>query len=43
MLHLFGEDYETVKAEIFKLLKIKYALIVTNEEPLELKRIEYEY
>ena len=43
MLNLFGEDYETVKSEVFKLLKIKYALIVTNEEPLELKRIEYEY
>src|SRR5574344_719775 len=43
MLNLFGEDYETVKSKVFKLLKIKYALIVTNEEPLELKRIEYEY
>lgn len=43
ILNLFGEDYEIVKAEVFKLLKIKYALIVTNEEPLELKRIEYEY
>lgn len=43
MLNLFNEDYETVKSEVFKLLKIKYALIVTNEEPLELKRIEYEY
>lgn len=43
MLNLFNEDYETVKAKVFKLLKIKYALIVTNEEPLELKRIEYKY
>ena len=43
MLNLFDEDYETVKSEVFKLLKIKYALIVTNEEPLELKRIEYDY
>ena len=43
MLNLFNEDYETVKAEVFKLLKMKYSLIVTNEEPLELKRIEYEY
>ena len=43
ILNLFNEDYETVKAEVFKLLKVKYALIVTNEEPLELKRIEYEY
>ena len=43
MLNLFNEDYEIVKDEVFKLLKIKYALIVTNEEPLELKRIEYKY
>lgn len=43
MLNLFNEDYETVKAEVFKLLKIKYALLVVNENPLELKRIEYEY
>lgn len=43
MLNLFNEDYETVKAEVFKLLKIKYALLVVNENPLELRRIEYEY
>jgi len=43
MLNLFGEDYETVKTEVFKLLKIKYSLIVTNKELLELKRIKYEY
>ena len=43
MLNLFNDDYETVKAEVFKLLKIKYALLVINENPLELKRIEYEY
>ena len=43
IINYFGEDYETVKTEVFKLLKIKYALIITNEEPLELKRIEYEY
>ena len=43
MLNLFNKDYETVKTEVFKLLKIKYALLVVNENPLELKRIEYEY
>ena len=43
MLNLFNENYETVKAEVFKLLIIKYALLVINENPLELKRIEYEY
>lgn len=30
-----------MKAEVFKLLKIKYALIVVNEDPLDLKQIEY--
>ena len=43
MLNLFNEDYETVKAEVFKLLKIKYALLVVNENPLKLKRIEQKY
>ena len=43
MINLFNEDYETVKAGVFKLLKIKYALLVINENPLELKRIKYEY
>ena len=43
MLNLFNEDYKTVKVEVFKLLKIKYAFLVVNENPLELKRIEYEY
>ena len=42
LINLFGEDYEQVKAEVYKLLKIKYALLITNEEPLEIKKIEYE-
>lgn len=41
MLNLFGEDYETVKTEVFKLLKIKYALLVINENPLVFKEIKY--
>ena len=41
LINLFGEDYEQMKAEVFKLLKIKYALIVVNEDPLDLKQIEY--
>lgn len=41
LINLFGEDYEQMKAEVFKLLKIKYALIVVNENPLDLKQIEY--
>lgn len=43
LINLFGEDYEQVKAEVYKLLKIKYALLIIKEEPLEIKRIEYEY
>ena len=43
LINLFGEDYEQVKAKVYKLLKIKYALLIIKEEPLEIKRIEYEY
>ena len=43
LINLFGEDYEQVKAEVYKLLKIKYALLITNENPLEIKKIEYEF
>ena len=39
LINLFGEDYEQVKAEVYKLLKIKHALLITNENPLEIKRI----
>lgn len=38
LINLFGEDYEQVKTEVYKLLKIKYALLITNEEPLEIKK-----
>ncbi len=41
VINFFNEDYEKVKIEIFKLLKIKYALEVINEEPLILKQIKY--
>ena len=41
MLNLFNEDYEIIKFEVFKLLKIKYALLVVNKNPLDLKIIEY--
>lgn len=43
LINLFGEDYEKVKSEVYKLLKIKYALLIIKEEPLEIKRIKYEY
>lgn len=36
LINLFGEDYEQVKTEVYKLLKIKYALLITNEEPLKI-------
>lgn len=42
LLNLFGENYEQVKTEVFKLLKLKYSLIIVNEKPLEIKKIEYE-
>ena len=33
LINLFGEDYEQVKAEVYKLRKMNYALRITNEEP----------
>ncbi len=41
VINFFNEDYEKVKKEVLKLLKIKYALEVINEEPLILKQIKY--
>lgn len=41
LINSYCEDYEKVKAEIFKLLRVKYALIIVNEDPLEFKKIEY--
>ena len=38
---MFGENEEKVKTEVFKLLRVKYALSITNENPLEIKKIEY--
>lgn len=37
LINPFGENYEITKAEVFKLLKIKYALEVINENPLVLR------
>ena len=34
-------DQEKVKAEVYKLLRVKYALLIVNENPLEFKKIEY--
>lgn len=41
-LNIFDENHTKVKKEVFKLLRIKYSLEITNENPLELKRIEYD-
>lgn len=41
LINMFGENEEKIKAEVFKLLRVKYALSITNENPLENKKIEY--
>lgn len=35
------EYYESIKAEVIKLLRMKYSLEIINEDPLDLKKIEY--
>ena len=35
------EDYDKVKAEVIKLLRMKYSLEIISEEPLDFKIIEY--
>ena len=34
-------DYEKVRSEVIKLLRIKYSLEIICEDPLDFKRIEY--
>ena len=41
LINLFGEDYEKVKAEVIKLLRMKYSLEIISENPLDFKKIEY--
>ncbi len=41
VINFFNKDYEKVKTEVIKLLKIKYALEIIGEEPLVLKQIKY--
>ena len=41
LINMFGEDQEKVKAEVFKLLRVKYALSSSNENRLEIKKNEY--
>ena len=35
------EDYESIKAEAIKLLRIKYSLEIISKDPLDFKKIEY--
>lgn len=35
------EDYESIKAEAIKVLRMKYSLKIISEDPLDLKKIEY--
>lgn len=35
------EDYDKVKAEVIKLLRMKYSLEIICEDPLDFKKIEY--
>lgn len=34
-------DYDSVKAEVIKLLRMKYSLEIISENPLDLKKIKY--
>ena len=38
LINMFSENEEKVKAEVFKLLRVKYALSITNDNPLEIKK-----
>ena len=35
------EDYDSIKAEVIKLLRMKYYLKIICENPLDFKKIEY--
>ncbi len=41
LVDIFHENKTKVKSEVINLLRVKYALIVVNENPLEFKKIEY--
>lgn len=41
MFNLVSKNYKKTKAEVIKLLGLKYALEVISEDPLDFKRIEY--
>ena len=39
--NMFSDNFEKTKAEVVKLLRLKYALEIVSEEPLDFKIIEY--
>ena len=41
MFNLVSKNYKKTKAEVIKLLRLKYALEVISEDHLDFKRIEY--
>ena len=41
MFNLISENYEKTKVEVIKLLRLKYALEIISEDPLDFKIIEY--
>lgn len=41
MFNLISDNYEKTKVEVIKLLRLKYALEIISEDPLDFKRIEY--
>ena len=41
MFNLVSKNYKSTKAEVIKLLRLKYALEIISEDPLDFKRIEY--
>ena len=36
-----NEDYDKVKAEVIKILRVKYSLEIISEDPLNFKKNEY--
>ena len=36
-----NEDYDSIKAGVTKLLRMKYSLEIISEDPLDLKKIKY--
>lgn len=41
MFNLASKNYKMTTVEVIKLLRLKYALEIISEDPLDFKRIEY--